>query len=63
MLDGLNRAIKAYGEAFNNLDELLHPALVEKPDFPVFLLEAVSTGKPWTRDDAEHRFGPVSWDW
>jgi hypothetical protein len=63
-LDGdLQSALQAYGEKFDNLDELAHPALLEEPRFPQFLLARVQSGVPATRHDLEAKFGELPWEW
>ena len=59
----LESALEAYGARFDNLDELMHPALMARPEFPLFLMRAVEAGKPATQEEAEKEFGAVAWDW
>lgn len=59
----LEAAIKAYSEAFSNLDELMVPQLMELPGFADFLMAGVTAKRPCTREDAEKEFGEIAWDW
>ncbi len=59
----LEAALRAYSARFDNLDELMHPALMERPDFVAFLQWAAEREEPTTRVDIEKELGPVSWDW
>ncbi|HOX59003.1 MAG TPA: hypothetical protein P5205_17655 [Candidatus Paceibacterota bacterium] len=59
----LEAAIKAYSEAFSNLDELMVPQLMELPEFAGFLMAGVKASRPRTREDAEKEFGAIAWDW
>lgn len=62
-VEKLETALRAYDEAFGNLDELLHPALMEEEAFPSILRQAVEDRQPLNRAKLESVFGAISWDW
>ena len=59
----LESALKAYGDQFDNLDELIHPAYMEDPKFIDFLLAAAKAQKPATQKEIEAALGQVPWNW
>lgn len=59
----LESALKAYDQMFDNLDDLTHPAYMEKPELVDVLEAAVTSGKPVTQQEIEEKLGRVSWEW